>query len=269
MSVDSQIKEVLQATQADVRQRWNELAQESRQWVVEQVEQLNEQAQQLQAQLRQLRKALRREARQRRKLLMQLQKSGMDFGKDLLKHGSELTQNLKDFGGKTTSDLAVRSGELTQGLTKRSGKVTDELARRRERLLEPVQKRDRRFWTVVGFGVGLAAAGVVTYQLVRRRMAQQVSEQDEHIELPQNDSWNGPVGRPAGEIRHIDQGGTSVATLEIVDVETLERPSDAAFVGVINTKLYYPVDTAIDPNDLVVYFTTEDEARTEGFTAAK
>jgi hypothetical protein len=268
MSVDSQIREVLQATQADVRQRWNELSQESRQWVTEQVEQLNEQAQQLQAQSRQLRNALRREARQRRKLLMLLRESGTVFGKDLLKRGSELTQNLKDFGGKTTSDLSARGGELTQGLTRRSGKITDELARRGERLLEPVQKRDRTFWTVVGFGVGLAAAGVVTYQLVRRRMAQQVTEQDEHIELPQNDAWNGSVGRPAGEIRHIDQGGTSVATLEIVDVETVERPSDAAFVGVINTKLYYPVDTAIDPNDLVVYFPTEEEARTEGFTAA-
>lgn len=269
MSVDSQIKEVLQTTQADVRQRWNELAQESRQWVAEQVEQLNEQAQQLQAQSRQLRNALRREARQRRKLLMQLRESSMDLGKDLLKRGNEITQNLRDFGGKTTSDLAERSGELTQGLTKRSGKVTEELARRGGRLLEPVQKRDRRFWTVVGFGVGLAAAGVVTYQLVRRRMAQQVTEQDEHIELPQNDSWNGSVGRPAGEIRHIDQGGTSVATLEIVDVETVERPSDAVFVGVINTKLYYPVDTDIEPDDRVVYFTTEEEARTQGFTAAK
>ena len=268
MSVDNQIKEVLQATQADVRQRWNELAQESRQWVAEQVQQLNEQAQQLQAQSRQLRKAVRRESRQRRKLLIQLRESGMDLGKDLLNRGSELTQNLKDFGGKTTSDLAERSGELTQKLTKRSGKVTERQARRGGRFLEPVQKRDRRFWTVVGFGVGLAAAGVVTYQLVRRRMAQQVTEQDEQIELPQNDAWNGSVGRPAGEIRHIDQGG-SVATLEIVDVETVDKPSDAAFVGVINTKLYYPVDTDIDPNDLVVYFTTEEEARTEGFTAAK
>ncbi len=268
MSVESQIKEALQTTQADVRQRWNQLAQESREWVTEQVEQLNEQAQQLQAQSRQLRKALRREARQRRKLLMQLRESGMDFGKDLLKRGSEVTQNLKDFGGKTTSDLAERGGELTQELTKRSGKVTEELARRGGRLLEPVQKRDRRFWTLVGFGVGLLAAGAVTYQLVRRRLAQQVTEQDEHIELPQNDSWNGSVGRPAGEIRHIDQGGTSVATLEIVDVETVERPDDAAFVGVIRTKLYYPVETEIEPGDLV-YFTTEEEARTQGFTAAK
>src|SRR5438034_5676955 len=50
-------------------------------------------------------------------------------------------------------------------------------------------------------------------------------------------------GRPAGEISYIDQGGTSVATLEIVDVETIEQPADAAFVGVNSTKLYYSVDT--------------------------
>jgi hypothetical protein len=268
MSVESQIKEVMQTTQADMRQRWNELAQESREWVAEQVDQLNEQAQQLQAQSRQLRKALRREARQRRKLMTQLRESSIDFGKDLLKRGSEITQNLLDLGGKTTHDLAERSGEFTQELTKRSGKITEELSKRGERLLEPVRKRDRTFWTLVGFGVGLVAAGAVTYQLVRWRMAQQESEQDEHIELPQSDSWNGSRGRPAGEIRHIDQGGASVATLEIVDVETVEQAADATFVGVVSTKLYYPVNTDIEPEDLV-YFATEEEARTQGFTAAE
>jgi hypothetical protein len=267
MSVESQIKEVMQTTQADMRQRWNELAQESRLWVAEQVDQLNEQAQQLQAQSRQLRKALRREARQRRKLMTQLRESSRDFGKDLLKRGSEITQNLLDFGGKTTHDLTERSGELTQELTKRRGKVTEELARRGQRLLEPVRKRDRTFWTVVGFGVGLVAAGAITYQLVRR-MTQQETEQDEHIELPQSDSWNGSRGKPAGEIRHIDQGGASVATLEIVDVETVEQTADATIVGVISTKLYYPAGTDIEPEDLI-YFASEEEARIQGFRAAE
>jgi hypothetical protein len=267
MSLDSQIKDIMQTAQAEARQRWNELAQESRQWVAEQVNQLNEQAQQLQAQSRQLRKALRREARQRRKLMTQLRESSRDFGKDLLKRGSEITQNLLDIGGKTTHDLTERSGVLTQELTKQSGKVTEELARRGERMLEPVRKRDRTFWTLVGFGVGLVAAGAITYQLVRR-LTQQQMEQNEHIELPQSDSWNGLQGKPGGEILHIDQGGAAVATLEIVDVETVEQTADATIVGVKSTKLYYPAGTDIEPEDLV-YFATEEEARTQGFRAAE
>ncbi len=288
MSVNSQIKEIVQATQADMQKRWNELAQESRQWVADQVELLNEQAQQL----RQLRKALRREARRRRKLLarrrgrlmfipmqglkvrrrrkllVRLRESSADLSKDLLKRGGKITQNLLEFGGKTTHDLSERSGEFTQELAKRSSIVTEGLVKRGERLLEPIRKRDRTFWMIVGFGVGLVAAGTITYQLVRRRMAQQETEQDEHIELPQSNSWDGSPSRPAGEIRHIDQGGASVATLEIVDVETIEQPADAAYVGVESTKLYYAVTTDLEPEDLV-YFATEEEARARGFTAAE
>ncbi len=186
-----------------------------------------------------------------------LQNRGGQLTGGLVERRGKVTQNVLDSGGKTTKDLAERSGGFTQ-----------ELAKRGQRLLEPVRKRDRTFWSIVGFSVGLLAAGTITYQLVRRRVAQQGTEQDEHIELPQSNSWDGSGGRPAGEISYIDQGGTSVATLEIVDVETVEQPADAAFVGVKSTKLYYSVDTELEPEDLV-YFTTEEEAKAQGFTAAK
>ncbi len=275
--------------QADVRQRLNALTLESRQWVAEQVQQLSEQAQQLQAQSRQLRKALRREARQRRKLLAQMRESGIDLSKDVLKRGEHLSEELAERGGKLTQgllergskvaqDLAQRSGEFTQELAerggmathelaKRSGKVTHELAERGERLLEPVRKRDRNFWTIVGFSVGLVVAGIVTYRLVRHRVVQQEMEQEERIELPQSETRVGTQNRPAGEIRHFDLG-TSVATLEMVDLEIVERPADAAFVGVVVTKLYYPIDTDFELED-VVYFISEEEARAQGFTSAE
>ncbi len=70
-----------------------------------------------------------------------------------------------------------------------------------------------------------------------------------------------------GEISYIDQNGNSVATLEIVDVETAEQPGPA-FVGVKSTKLYYPVDTELEPED-VVYFASEEEAKAQGFNAAE
>src|SRR6266480_6145326 len=216
MSVDSQMKEVVQ---------------ETREWVEDQITQLSEQVKllqkrsrkqvrQLQKQSRKLRKSLRREARKRRTywttfrvLLLNsrkyLQNRGENLRGGLVERGGKVSQNVLDFGGKTTQDLAERSGGFTQ-----------ELAKRGQRLLEPVRKRDRTFWSMVGFGVGLLAAGTITYQLVRR-MTQLETEQNEHIELPQSDSWNGSRGKPAGEIRHIDQGGAPVATLEIVDVETV------------------------------------------------
>lgn len=275
MSVDSQMKEAVQ---------------ESREWVEDQIEQLSEQVRQLQRQSRKqvrqlqrqsrkqvkqlqkqsrkLRKNLRREVRKRRKywtafrvlllsLSKNLQKQGEHLTEGLVERGGKVTQNVLDFGGKTSQDLAESSGEFTQ-----------ELAKRGQRLLEPVRRRDRTFWSIVGFGIGLVAAATITYQLIRRRMAEQEIEQDEHIELPQNNSWNGSGGRPAGDINYLDQGGNSVATLEIVDVKTVDQPADAAFVGVGSTKRYYPVETKLEPEDLV-YFASEEEAKAQGFTAAE
>jgi hypothetical protein len=286
MSVDSPFKEVVQ---------------ESREWIENQVEQLSGQVQQLQKrsrkqikqlqkQSRKLRKNLRREVRKRRKswtpfrvfllsLSKNLQKQRGQLTGGLVERGGKVTQNVRDFGGKTTQDLAVRGGKVTQnvrdfggkttqGLAVRSGEFTQGLAKRGQRMLEPVRKRDRTFWSIVGFGIGLLAAGTITYQLVRRRMAQQEIEQDEHIELPRSNSWNGSGGRPAGEISYMDRGGISVATLEVVDVKTVEQPADASVVGVKSTKLYYSVDTELEPEDLV-YFTTEEEAKAQGFTAAQ
>ena len=253
MSVDTQMQEVVQ---------------ESREWVEDQIEGLRNQVKQLQKRSRKLRRTFRREARKRRVywgmfrgFLLNTRKNLQDQGETLrvglVERGGKVTQNVLEFGGKTTQVLAERSGEFTQGLAKQG-----------QRLLEPVRRRDRMFWSIVGFSIGMVAAGTITYQLIRRRMEQQAIEQDEQIELPSSNSWNGAGGRPMGEISYVDQGGTSVATLEIVDVETIEQPAGAAFVGVKSTKMYYSIDTELEPKD-VVYFTTEEEAKAQGFTAAQ
>jgi hypothetical protein len=264
MSVDTQVREVVQ---------------ESREWVEDQIEELSKQVKQLQKQSRKqvkqlqkqsrkLRKSLRREARKRRAywtmlraLLLNtskdLQHRGENLKEGLAERGGQVTQNVVEFGGKTTHDLAERSGEFTQVLTKQG-----------QRLLEPVRGRTRTFWSIVGFSVGLVIAGTITYQLVRRRVAQQEIEQDEQIELPSSNSWNGSAGRPGGEINYLDQGGTSIATMEMVDIETIGQSPDAAFVGVKSSKLYYPVGTELEQKDLV-YFTSEEEAKSLGFSAAQ
>jgi hypothetical protein len=278
--------------QPDVRQRLDELTLESSRWVNEQVQQLRTRARELSKQSRQLRKALRREARQRRKLVTQVRKSGVDRGRDLLKRGEQLTGELKerggkithdllDLGGKTAQDLVERSGEFTQDLAERGGKVTQELAKRGrkathdlaergESLLQPVRERDRNFWSIVGFSVGLVAAGVVTYRLVRRRVIQQELEQVEQIELQPSESWNGAQGRPAGEILHLGEDGTIIATLQAVDVDSAGRPAGATHVGIVSTKQYYPVEVQLEPGDIeLVYFVSEEEARARGFTPAQ
>jgi hypothetical protein len=267
-TVAQAIPEAAQSRQADFRERLEELTRESRQRAVEQAQNLRAQASQLQAQSRQLRKAVREEAKQRRKLLAQMRDSGLEWGQDMLKRGEHLTGDLVERGEEITHDLAKRGEEITHDLAKRGRKARRTLAKRSEELLVPSYEQNRVLWMVAGFGVGLAVAGAVTYRLVRGRAMRQAQEEDQAIELPQTDSWNGKVAHPAGEILHFDLNGATIATLEAVSVANAERPENAAFVGVISTQSYYPVDAELEFTDLV-YFFSEEEARTRGFKAAE
>ena len=140
------LQNTAQTTRTAARQRFNELAQTSRQFATERAQLLQEQANQLQEQAQQLRKALSENAEQSRKVAEQI-----------------------------TADVAKRSRKVASNLTERS-----------EGLLEPVRERGGTFWTILGFSLGLTAALVVTYVFVRQRFFRQETDQDQQIELPQD-----------------------------------------------------------------------------------
>jgi hypothetical protein len=103
-------------------------------------------------------------------------------------------------------------------------------------------------------------------------VAQELEELEQQIELPQNGNLTtgseANQNKPVGEIRSVDDIGTAVVTLPVVDVVEMLHPEDAKFVGVASTRLYYPVEISVDANDLV-YFISEEEAQNQGFTAAQ
>jgi len=207
-------------------------------------------------------------------LSQDLVKRGGELSQDWVKRGNKASRDLTKRGGKLTRDLTERGGELSQDLVKRGGKLTRDLTERGETLLQPIRQRKGTFWTAFGFSLGLVGAAIVTYVLVRNRLAQQLSGQEQHIELPpQESAWNGNgIGstKPAGEIHHLDSNGTAVATLQGVGVQQsqqVEAPAAAAFVGIVSAKTYYPRETPLDAKDLI-YFTSEEEAKAEGFSAA-
>ncbi len=246
------IPEVVQSRQADLRERLEELTRESRQKAIEQAQHLRDQAAQFQAQARQLRKALRKEAKQRRKLLAQMRDSSVEWGQDMLKRGEHLTEELVERGEELTHDLAKRGRKL---------------AKQTEKLL-PKKEQNRVAWAMAGFGVGLVIAGAITYRLVRSRAFRQaLLEEEQPIELQESEEWT-VTTQPAGEIVHVDQDGTTVTKLETVAVANMERPENAAYVGVISTQSYYPADTTLEHTDLV-YFLSEEEAQGRGFKAAE
>ncbi len=216
---------------------------------------------------------------------------GGEVSQDLLKRSSQVSQDLLERGGKTSQTLLERGGEVTQGFVQRGSKLSQNVTGRRGQLLEPARKRDSRFWTIFGFTTGLFAAGIVTYVLVRRRVAavNYDIDEDEQIELPHNGRFkSSSVTRPSGEIHYVGSEGTPVATITGTIVENtpqetitekmqavrtapeeqaIQAPADAAFVGVVSTKRYYPATAAPDAKD-IIYFATEDEAKADGFIPA-
>jgi hypothetical protein len=255
--------EAAQASQVDtgdIRDRLEELTQESRERVAQQILHLRKQARQLQDQSGQLRKALQDEARQRQKYLKQMRKAGLDWSQDAWKRGEEIT-----------GEIIERGQEISHDLAKRSRKATHELADLSEQVLSPVREHSRA-WTFVGFGLGALIAGAITFRIVRARAARQFAE-DETIELTAFASPNGSTSYPAPTIRHFDLGEEGVAVAvqspaalaDDLSDNLVARPDDAVFVGIISTKQYYPIDTELEAIDLV-YFLTEDEAREQGFT---
>ncbi len=273
------LPEVTQSRQAEFRERLEELTRESRQRATEQAQHLRAQAGQLRDQSRQLRKAVRDEARQRRKLLAQMRDSGIEWSQDVLKRGEELKDDLVERGGEITHDLSKRGRKVSRDLAKRSRKASRDLTKRGRKLSRDLSKRSKAVletqrdqntlaWSIAGFGVGLVIAGAITYRLLRSRALKQAEEEDQAIELPSNGVWNGSTTHPAGEIYHVDGESAIVATLEAVTVANTERPENAAYVGVLSTKNYYPVDTELELTD-VVFFISEDEAQNNGFKAAE
>ncbi len=216
---------------------------------------------------------------------------GSEVSQDLLKRSSQVSQDLLERGGKTSQALLERGGEVTQGFVQRGNKLSQNVAERSGQLLVPARRRDSRFWTIFGFTTGLFAAGIVTYVLVRRRVvvANYDIDEEEQIELPHNGRLNGSsVTRPSGEIHYVGSTGTPVATIigtkeentsqeattekiKAVRIapeeQAVQVPADAAFVGVVSTKRFYPASVAPEAKD-IIYFASEDEAKADGFSPA-
>ena len=212
--------------------------------------------------------------------IKQLSTAGRGWSYGLLKRGEGVAENVASQSGKFTHNLLERSGQVTRDLTERGGQVTHVLAERGDQLLQPFRKRSGTFWTIFGFSIGMVAAAVITFVLLRKRLGNQMADEEGHIELPQDQNLNGASnrgqgqpGKPSGEILHLDKEGSSVATLQTVGVDiakAVEVSANAAFVGVVSTKRYYPLEKAPGESAQdIIYFASEDEAKAQGYSAAE
>ncbi len=239
--------------------------------------------------------------------LQDLIERGSQLSQSLLARGSDVTSDLAERGNRASQELIKRSGEarkelrkrgkkLNKQLSKRSERLAKELRRRSDKVTKQLRKRSRQvarrdsgqsglFWTIAGFSVGLTAAGIAAYVLIRQRIQQQQQlEEAQSIQVPQNGYANATPTTPsssqgAGFTRAAAQPEAIIQTQPVqveeatpaIAVQENSVPA-AAFVGIVETRHYYPVATQLDQlsesnkTDLV-YFTSEDEAKAEGYTS--
>jgi hypothetical protein len=248
--------------------RLETLTRESQHLVADQLRRLQEQAQLLQLLRGQVGRAQREEAKPRDQSGEPAGKLSSQWSQRLVEPGAQATQDIVARGRQVTHDVLERAQQLVQ----RRGKVTQVLAKRSGHLLEPVRKQSRTSWLMVGLSVGVLATALLTYLLLRRRMAQQEgAAQEQPSERPQ--PANGKVasqvtaGPPAEPMRQSEDMARAVASLPLVEGGQRQRPADANYVGMVSTRCYYPVETPLEVEDLV-YFSSEEEAQDQGFSAA-
>jgi hypothetical protein len=205
------------------------------------------------------------------------------YNRELLRRGEALTDELRertnrlshiisDQGGKISHDLLERGGDLSHSLLEHGTDLSQELLKRTRRAQIEKMQQKRNFWVAFGFGLGLTAAGIITYVLIQRRQRERLlAENESAIQLAQEHKapLNGATVPPVVAEPAVNEPAQSASSV----------PADAAFVGVTRTKRYYPVNTPLEritdgvgtdaaPVD-VIYFASEKEARLQGFSAAE
>lgn len=192
---------------------------------------------------------------------------------------------------KVSKEVAKRSKQAAKELNKRSQQAQRELVKRSEKPNQKQFDQVGTFWTVFGFSTGLTAALIAGYLLIRKRI-QRNEKKNLQVQISQNGYLNGSSKSiRAGEILSADPSTSatntstaptaeeptpSIAVAEPTTEPVEDRTNDSTFLGVVSTKLYYPVETPLsqlappENGSLdVVYFVSEDEARAQGFSAAE
>lgn len=236
--------------------------------------------------LREQTQALRKTTEQ-----LDLAEQSCNLTQEVSRRSSKVTQALAERGSKATQVIAERSSKATQAIAERSSKASQELVKRSGELSSQVKEQlaecDGTLWTIVGFSVGIIAASIIAYVFIRRRLEQQAEDNEQiqlsnngHLDIPSRSTTKGEPhtvyqSPSAEQVQAVPTPVESaVAVAEPAPMET-ERPATATLIGVVTTKLYYPVETPLDqlagsqegPVE-VVYFASEEEAKAQGFIAA-
>jgi len=195
--------------------------------------------------------------------------------------GSALSQRVSEQGNQFGHMLARQGAQWRQDMAQRRDDVAmrlQQMAQSKQLEQKRAEQKKRDFWISLGFGLGLAVAAIVTFRFIRQRLQQQeaLEEEETHIQLAEPHALNG-LGENYTD-QAIASDRTAAATVGTFNQTAahMSAPADALYIGVVRNKQYYPIETPLDQLALpgseaadVVYFTSEADARSQGFDAAR
>ncbi len=175
-------------------------------------------------------------------VLQELTERSEKASQELAKRGEQVSKEIAKRGAKVSKEVTKRSQKAAREVRKRSLKAQRELAKRTGQLTQPNSRQNSPFWAVFTFSMGLTAAGVAAYLLVRKRLQQnEQNNRDAHIAL--NGSLNGTgknttsgatysANQPSLATKPVETSTPEVTApaLTLVEPITEEVTADAPFV---------------------------------------
>jgi hypothetical protein len=200
--------------------------------------------------------------------------------KELRRQSEKAAREMRKQSEKAAQRLTKQSKKASKELTQRGEEIRNDLVRRSQEFTQELVERNGRAWAIVGFAVGLLSATAVAYILISKRVKRvQGDEVEEHILLAPNNGYQDlSSGASAGTGGR--NGTLAQESAAVVQQKKVGRsvPADAALVGVVSTRYYYPVETPLadlqeqarGKGELVdiIYFSSEEEAQEQGYSAA-
>jgi len=231
-----------------------------------------------------------------------LARQGELLAEELMERGRKLSRTVTESGNDASQQLFKRGKKITKQWAKSKARLKKELRKRNRKAQQTQALRSNMFRLAFVCSAGLTAAAIAIYLYVQRRNQQQ-QVYDQPIELLQEDRRSetsfkeqvsptqSPVSSEQPSISYTDSdipGGEPVTTEGLSEAShasdlssrPLGRaiPEDATVIGVVSTRLYYPIEVPLeqltaaeddaDAGVTVIYFASEDEAQSRGFTAA-
>jgi len=135
------------------------------------------------------------------------------------------------------------------------------------------QRRIPSLW-LIGATVGLLAAGIAGFVILRRRLG--VAPEEPLVELPQTGPnsvgvrGRHPAASEPGTLSGLRAAAQERGIESMSDIDTSPDADAAPFVGNIHTKVYHDAtDDNLPTEENRIYFASEGEARAAGYRSAR